>query len=123
MGENFAGESMPANTIAYNVTFRDFQFLQGYMARRIFAKNRQKYWPALLGVVLCAFFLVLAMLLSVNPYRAVALFGTSVRSAVFLFIGHRMLGGSNYMSDPCDQTPLEFTSNASIRERPAAGIN
>jgi hypothetical protein len=33
------------NTITYNVSFRDFQFLQEYMARRIFAKNRQKYGP------------------------------------------------------------------------------
>ena len=68
---------MPANPIAYNITFRDFQFLQGYMARRIFARNRQKYWPALLGVVLCAFFLMLPMLLNVNPYRAVALVGVA----------------------------------------------
>ena len=60
---------MPAHTIAYNITFRNFQILQGYMARRIFARNRQKYGPALLGVVFCAFFLVLPML---NPYRAVA---------------------------------------------------
>ena len=77
---------MPANTIAYNVTFRDFQFLQGYMARRIFSRNRQKYWPALLGVVLCAFFLVLAMLLNVNPYRAVALFGTGIRYPLSFYL-------------------------------------
>jgi hypothetical protein len=70
---------MAADKIAYNVTFRDFQFLQGYMARRIFARNRQRYVPALLGVVLCAFFLALAMLLNVNPYRAVSLFGYGIR--------------------------------------------
>ena len=45
------------------------------MARRIFAKNRQKYGPALLGVVLCAVFLTMAIMVNVNPYRAVALFG------------------------------------------------
>ena len=77
---------MPANTIAYNVTFRDFQFLQGYMARRVFARNRQKYWPALLGVVLCACCLMLAMLLNVNPYRAVALFGTSIRYPLSFYL-------------------------------------
>ncbi len=77
---------MPANTIAYNVTFRDFQFLQGYLARRIFARNRRKYGPALLGVVLCALFLVMAMLLNVNPYRAVALFGTGIRYPLSFYL-------------------------------------
>ena len=77
---------MPANTIAYNVTFRDFQFLQGYMARRILARHRQKYWPALLGVVLCAFFLELTMLLNVNPYRAVALFGAGIRYPLAFYL-------------------------------------
>jgi len=111
---------MPAHTIAYNVTFRDFQILQGYMARRIFARNRQKYGPALLCVVFCAFFLVLAMLLNVNPYRAAIRHSLS---AVFLFIGHCVLGGSNRVSDPCDQAPLGFTSNATIGERSAPGVN
>jgi len=76
---------MPAHTIAYNVTFRDFQILQGYMARRIFARNRQKYGPALLCVVFCAFFLVLAMLLNVNPYRAVA-FGIRYPLSFYLLV-------------------------------------
>jgi hypothetical protein len=69
---------MSANAIAYNVTFRDFQFLQGYMTRRVFARNRQKYGPALLGVGLCAFFLAMVIVLNVNPYRAVALFGVGI---------------------------------------------
>ncbi len=77
---------MSAKAIAYTVTFRDFQFLQGYMARRVFARNRQKYGPALLGVVLCAFFLTMAMLLNVNPYRAVALFGTGVRYPLSFYL-------------------------------------
>src|SRR5258708_1371116 len=69
-------ETLHRNTITYNGSFRDFQFLQGYMARRIFAKNRRKYAPALLGVVLCAVFLTMTMVLNVRPYRTVALFGT-----------------------------------------------
>ena len=77
---------MPTNTIAYNVTFRDFQFLQAYMARRMFARNRQKYWPALLGVFLCACCLVLAMLLNVNPYRAVTLLGTGIRYPLSFYL-------------------------------------
>ena len=115
---------MPANTIAYNVTFRDFQFLQGYMARRVFARNRQKYWPALLGVIFVCLLSGAGDVVereSLSSRRIVR--HQHSLSAVFLFIGHCVLGGSNRMSDPCDQTPLEFTSNASIRERPAAGIN
>ena len=56
-------ETLHRNTITYNVSFPDFQFLQAYMARRIFAKNRQKYVPALLGVVLCAVFLTMTIVL------------------------------------------------------------
>ena len=64
-------ETLRGNTISYNVAFRDFQFLQGYMTRRIFANNRQKYVPALLGVVLCAVFLTMTIVLNVKPYRTV----------------------------------------------------
>jgi hypothetical protein len=57
--------------ITYDVKFRDFQFLQGYMARRVFVKNRREYAAALLGVVLCAIFLVMAIVININinPYR------------------------------------------------------
>src|SRR6478752_940363 len=79
-------ETLYRSTITYNVAFRDFQFLQGYMARRIFAKNRQKYVPALLGVVLCAVFLTMAIMVNVNPYRAVALFGTGLRYPLSFYL-------------------------------------
>jgi YcxB-like protein len=77
---------MSANAIAYNVTFRDFQFLQGHMTRRVFARNRQKYGPALLGVALCAFFLAMVMVLNVNPYRAAALFGGGLRYPLSFYL-------------------------------------
>lgn len=77
---------MSANAIAYNVTFRDFQFLQGHMTRRVFARNRQKYGPALLGVALCAFFLAMVMVLNVNPYRAAALFGVGLRYPLSFYV-------------------------------------
>src|SRR5882757_2068518 len=79
-------ETLHRNTITYNVSFRDFRFLQGYMARRIFAKNRRKYGPALFGVVLCAVFLTLTIVLNVTPYRAVALFGTSLRYPLSFYL-------------------------------------
>jgi hypothetical protein len=69
---------MAGDSLSYTVTFRDFRFLQGYMARRVFARNRQKYGPALLGVVLCACFLTLAIVINVNPRLGMMLFSQSV---------------------------------------------
>ena len=79
-------ETLRGNTISYNVAFRDFQFLQGYMARRIFANNRQKYVPALLGVVLCAVFLTMTIVLNVKPYRTVTMFGTGLRYPLSFYL-------------------------------------
>jgi len=79
-------ETLHRNAITYNVAFRDFQFLQGYMARRIFAKNRQKYVAALLGVVLCAVFLTMTIVLNVKPYRSVTLLGTGLRYPISLYM-------------------------------------
>jgi hypothetical protein len=79
-------EILHRNTITYNVAFRDFQFLQGYMARRIFAKNRQLYVPALLGVVLCAVFLTMTIVLNVTPYRTVTMFGTGLRYPLSFYL-------------------------------------
>ena len=79
-------ETLHRNAITYNVSFRDFQFLQGYMARRIFAKNRQKYVPALLGVVLCAVFLTLTIVLNVKPFRSLTLFGTGLRYPLSFYL-------------------------------------
>jgi hypothetical protein len=79
-------ETPHRNTITYNVSFRDFQFLQGYMAHRIFAKNRQKYVPALLGVVLCAVFLTMTIVLNVKPYRSVTMFGTGLRYPLSFYL-------------------------------------
>src|SRR5882762_1286575 len=74
-----SGTPIAINTITYDVTFRDFQFLQGYMTRRVFARNKQKYGPALLGVVLCAFFLAMVIVFNVNPYRVSSVFGVGIR--------------------------------------------
>jgi hypothetical protein len=56
------------------------------MARRIFAKNRQKYGPALFGVVLCAVFLTMTIVLNVTPYRAIALFGQGIRYRLSFYL-------------------------------------
>ena len=64
-------ETLLSKTITYSVSFRDFQFLQGYMARRIFAKKFDRS----IGIVL-----------NVTPYRAVALFGTSLRYPLSFYL-------------------------------------
>ena len=68
---------MSERELNFDFTFRDFQFLQGYMARRIFAKNRRQHSFALLGVVLCAVLLAMAIVLNVHAYDAIS-FSSSV---------------------------------------------
>jgi len=63
---------MGERELKFDFTFGDFQFLQGYMARRIFAKNRRQHSFALLGVVTCAVLLALAIVLNASPYAASA---------------------------------------------------
>ena len=63
---------MPERELRYDVTFADFQFLQGHMTRRVMARNRGPHMRGLFGIVLCATFLALAIVLNVNPYSALA---------------------------------------------------
>ena len=60
--------------LKYTVTFRDFQFIQSHMARRLFARNKSAYIRGFVGIILCACLLTLAVLLNLEPYRAAALF-------------------------------------------------
>jgi hypothetical protein len=76
---------MAAN-FTYEFSFQDFKFLQGYMARRVFNRNKQKYGPALLGVVLCAFFLAMVIFISANPYRVGAFFGMGVKYPLSFYL-------------------------------------
>lgn len=77
---------MTFNSLTYNVTFQDFRFLQGYMTRRIFARNRADYLLAMVGVVLCAIFLALAIVVNVAPYRAAQIFGAGIRSPLSTYL-------------------------------------
>src|SRR4029079_17708342 len=70
---------MASDSLTYNVTFQDFRFLQGYMARRIFSRRRADYLLAMLGVVLCAVFLAMAIVANIAPYRAAQIFGAGIR--------------------------------------------
>jgi hypothetical protein len=64
---------MPTETVKFRVTFGDFRFLQGYMSRRVFQKNRRAYRQALVGIVLCAIFLALSIALNLEPYLTAGL--------------------------------------------------
>ena len=70
---------MASDSLSYNVSFRDFRFLQGYVTRRIFARNKPDYLLAMLGVVLCAILLALAIVVNIAPYRAAQIVGLGLR--------------------------------------------
>jgi hypothetical protein len=67
-------------SIEFSVTFRDFQALQGYMARRMAVKAKGAYTTALLGVVACAVMLAATIVTVSQSYR---LYGTN-----FLGLGY-----------------------------------
>jgi len=77
---------MAEREIRYDTTFADFQFLQGYMTRRVAARNRGPHLRALISVVLCAFLLAMAIVLNVNPYRAIALSGGAVPYPISFYL-------------------------------------
>jgi hypothetical protein len=64
---------MSTQTVHFDATFADFRFLQGYMARRLVARNKAAHTFALIGVVLCALFLTLAIVISSEPFAAARL--------------------------------------------------
>ena len=77
---------MAERELRYDTTFADFQFLQGYMARRVAARNRGPHLRALMWIVLCAFFLAMAIVLNVNPYRAITLSGGAVPYPISFYL-------------------------------------
>ena len=60
--------------LRFDVSFADFRFLQGYMGRRLYAKNKGMHARALMSVILCALFIAAAMTLNIYPGLALALF-------------------------------------------------
>ena len=64
---------MTGKTIHFDANFTDFRLLQGYMARRIAARNKGAYIWALAGVGVCALVLTAAIVISSEPYAAARL--------------------------------------------------
>jgi len=77
---------MAHRNLEFQVTFEDFRFLQGYMARRVYAKNKAAHTRALFGVVLCAVFLALAIIVNLYPGVAVGFLGARYPLSVLLAI-------------------------------------
>ena len=73
-------------TLHFDVSFADFRFLQGYMGRRLYAGNKGKYARALMGVVLCAVFIVLAMVINIYPVVALAVFGMGYPQSLYVAV-------------------------------------
>jgi hypothetical protein len=64
--------------IAFTMTFGDFQMLQTHMNRRTFLRNKRAVGPALLGIVVCAVLLTMAIVINIRPnYRGMAWLGLS----------------------------------------------
>jgi len=64
--------------IAFDMTFGDFQMLQTHMTRRTFARNKGAVGPALLGVVVCAVLIAMAIVVNIRPnYRGMSWLGLS----------------------------------------------
>ena len=71
-------------TLRFDVSFADFRFLQGYMGRRMYTKNKGLHARALMSVTLCALFIVSAMVLNTNPVLALALFRLGYPLSLFV---------------------------------------
>ena len=63
--------------IAFDMTFGDFQMLQTHMTRRTFARNKGAVGPALLGVVVCAVLITMAIVINIRPNYRGTWFGLS----------------------------------------------
>jgi hypothetical protein len=72
--------------LRFDMSFADFRFLQGHMGRRLYWRNKGDYGLALAGVVLCAFFLALAIVVNIHPGLALRLLGLGYPISIYLAI-------------------------------------
>jgi hypothetical protein len=76
---------MPS-TLRFDVSFADFRFLQGYMGRRLYARNKGAHARALISVIFCALCIASAIVLNIHPALALALFGMGYPLSVYVGI-------------------------------------
>ncbi len=77
---------MPDAELRFDMSFADFRLLQGHMGRRLYRRNKGDYGLALAGVVLCAFFLALAILVNIHPGLALRLLGLGYPISIYVAI-------------------------------------
>lgn len=70
--------------IRFTVSFADFRFLQGYMTRRLFAKNRGVHVRVLMSIVFCALFITLAIVVNIHPGLALLILGMGYPASIYL---------------------------------------
>ena len=72
--------------IAFNMTFGDFQLLQAHMTRRTFSRNKGAVAPALLGVVVCAVAITMAIVINIRPNYRGSWLGLSYPSSHYVLL-------------------------------------
>ena len=77
---------MVENAVRFTMSFADFRFLQGSMGRRLLRRNAASYGLALVGVVLCAIFITLALIITIHPILAMRLLGLGYVLSFYLAI-------------------------------------
>ena len=77
---------MPEYELHFNLSFADFRFLRGHMARRMYSKSRGMLARALIGVVLCATFIAFAIVINIHPYVALRALEMGYPTSVYVAI-------------------------------------
>ena len=77
---------MQSTVVEFEMSFPIYRKLQGFMAGRIFRKNKRRYVVALIGVVLCAGALAMAVVFNLHPYLAMRFFGAKYPESVYLSV-------------------------------------
>jgi YcxB-like protein len=74
---------VPVSEINFQTSFAQFRQMQNHMAARLLRMNKRRYTVALLGVVFCAFSLVMAIVFNVHPSLAMRAFGGRYPEAIY----------------------------------------
>jgi YcxB-like protein len=77
---------MADQSLTFDMTFRDFQFLQTHMSKRVSAMNRPSHALALTGIVVCAVLITTAIVVVAESYSLSLLTGYGVRYPLSLYL-------------------------------------
>ena len=77
---------LETTTLHFNTTFADFKYVQNVMTRHAFSKNKGAYGRALIAVVACATFIVMAMVINLRPASVRGLLGLPYPLSVYVAV-------------------------------------